>query len=75
MQYDSFDPSDRIITTAPSKQIVEKLEERRFLLSILSILTIACVLFYFSLHFVDFDVSMNLRTLCGWVGSPRFSLL
>lgn len=72
MRYDYYDPSDRTITTVPSKQIIEKLEERRFLLSILAI---ACALFCFSLQLVDIDVSMSLRKLCGWVGSSCFSLL
>ena len=58
MQYDSFDPCDRVNTNPPSLQIIEKLEERRFLLSLL---VVFCFLFYLSQLYVDYHNALSIR--------------
>lgn len=72
MRYERFDPSDRVNTIAPSMQTVEKLEERRFLLSSL---TIVCVLYFFSQLFADYQGVMSFSMLCKWVVNTCLSVL
>lgn len=72
MAYRSIKSYDRVDMAVPSMQTVEKLEERRFLLSLL---TVVCVIFCVSQAFADYQDAFSLRMLSNWLVNCCLSLI
>lgn len=60
MSYQSFEICGYVVKAAIGIKVVEKLEERRLHLSLL---TIACVIFGISQLFADYQATLNLQML------------
>lgn len=58
MSYQSFDNCGYVVKAATGMKVVEKLEERRFLLSLLAIV---CVLYCVSQLYADYQATFSLQ--------------
>lgn len=72
MSYRGLENNDCVDVTAPCTQTMEKLEERRLLLSLL---TVICVVFCISQLFADYQDVFSVRVLCNWVVNFCLSMM